>query len=241
MNILRQSILVVLTGAAIALAPGTASAEITFNTTVNDYISPFSWNGLNNGYLGWGHTSSWYNFQAPAGTVEILVTGGSAGVRPAFTVWSAGNYGSSAVGDWGSTYSQTTNSAYGTSFIGFADNSNDPYTNSHFGTGPSAVVGGAPALAGTLSIVGTNSAGDQYAELIFQNAVAGSWYFFALGGSGATSSNGGNVTVFVGPGSSPVPLPPAVWLFSSALAGLGFTSIRKKNHSLSPTMNFNTL
>jgi hypothetical protein len=59
-------------------------------------------------------------------------------------------------------------------------------------------------------------------------AVAGQVYSIYLGGDQGGHWNGGHESYVLDITSSPVPVPAAVWLFGTALAGLGVTGRRKK-------------
>jgi hypothetical protein len=223
---LKRAMLAALGVAALGGISTQASAALAFGGAADSGAvqGAQSWNGNNNGYLGWAHTSDWFTVKVPAaGNVDIKVTG-SAGVRPGFTVWSTGAAEYTA-GPQDMTYNQIggTTSWLPASFVGFANNYSG---DAHFGHGPADPAHGGPAArAGAAAITGVDGGGHQYAELIFPNAAANNWYVLAVGGSGGSA---GSYTVRAAPAAaSPVPLPAAAWLLGSALAGLGVFGRRK--------------
>ncbi|MFM8330379.1 MAG: hypothetical protein ACKN9T_01685, partial [Candidatus Methylumidiphilus sp.] len=140
-----------------------------------------SWNGSNDGYLGWAHNSDWFSLLVPfSGNVSVTMTGGASNIQPAFTVWNSGN--AEAVAPASDHYNQIGNTDWlSASFVGFANNS----TDAHFGNGPSNVgLGGLAAAGGAVASVGTNGSGNQFATLTFNNATPNTWYVLAAGGSG---------------------------------------------------------
>lgn len=211
MNKLRKAVLIAMAGTALATVSTHASATVLLSGT--GFAAGQSWNGNNNGYLGWGHNSDWFTFQATStGTVDVKMTATAVGVQPAFTVWDTG----SAQHTWsdGMTYNQISNETIGgnpAAFVGFANNYG---TDAHFGSGPSATgLGGSPAYAGA-SVVTGNNAGFNFAELIFTNATAGEWFAIAAGGS-----SGGGAYSIAASSVNAVPIPGAIWLFGSAMVG----------------------
>lgn len=223
MNKLRKAVLTAVTGTALAIGSTHASADVLLSSSGN-VAGAQSWNGANNvngpGHVGWAHTSDWFTFQATsAGSIDVKVTGSINSVQPAFTVWNSG----SAENSWsyGHSYNQIQNEAVGT-FVGFSNS--DPDLNTYFGHGPDkTALGGANAFAGTVASYGIDGSGNKFAELVFSNLTAGTWYAVAAGGSGGST---GAYTITAN--LSAVPVPGAVWLFGSAIAGLVGVSRRKR-------------
>jgi hypothetical protein len=98
---LRNTIATLLTGSALAIASGTASAisvtdlgavpQINKGSISTTGTAPiFAWDG-NNGITpdcGWAHNSKWYTVTVPIHTtVQITMTSNAKDLRPAFTVW----------------------------------------------------------------------------------------------------------------------------------------------------------
>ena len=150
------------------------------------------------------------------------MTGAAETVQPAFTVWNSG----ASPTYWyllGHQFSQIADEKVGT-FVGFANNSSDPY----FGDGPENIsVGGSYAVTGVVSSVGVDEDGNNYAELSFSNLTAGTWYAIAAGGSGGTTGDY-SITANLSPTAVPVPVPGAIWLFGTAMAGLVGVGGRRK-------------
>ncbi len=218
---LRKAMLIAIAGTALATASTHASADIFLSGT--GYIAGAqSWNGNNNGYLGWGHTSDWFTFQATStGNVDVKMTASIIGEQPAFSLWSTGT-GEHTWSD-GHEYSQIINQIIDGSPATFVGFSNNYGSDAYFGHGSQDLAhGGAAALAGTTSLFGTDGAGHNYAELIFSNAIAGTWYTIAAGGSGGLVGGYSISAASV----SAVPLPAAVWLFGSAL--MGYLGLQKR-------------
>ena len=213
MNKLTKAILLATAGSALMVASTHASATVLLSQS-SVIQGAQSWNGANNangaGHVGWGHTTDWFTFQATStGTVDIKMTGSINTVQPAFSVWNSGSVENSW--SYGNTYSQIKNEAVGT-FVGFS-NSGD---QSYFGQGPQDLAhGGNTAVAGAIATYGTDGSGNKYAELVFSNLTANTWYTIAAGGSGGAAA-GYTITANL----SSVPVPGAVWLFGSAMAGL---------------------
>lgn len=218
---LRKAMLIAMAGTALATVSTHASAA-SFLSSTGNIGGAQSWNGNNNGYLGWAHTSDWFTFQATStGNVDVKMTASAAGEQLAFTLWNTG----ASMHTWsdGMKFNQIADETIDSSPATFVGFSNNYGADAHFGHGPQDPAhGGAAALAGTTSLFGTNSSGHNYAELIFSNAIAGTWYAIAAGGSGG---NGGAYSISAASVSA-VPLPAAVWLFGSAL--MGYLGLQKR-------------
>ena len=211
MKKLSKAILLVLGSATATVGSLNASADVLLTGTGN--LAPQGWSGHNNGNFGWVHHSDWFAFQANSvGSIDIKVTAqaSTSDQHPAFTVWNSGSsaFAPAAVNpDAGfHSYNQVASDIPGT-FVGFSNNYGP---NDLLGFGP-----GANALAGTQALHGTDGTGHNYAELIFNNLTTGAWYSVVVGGS-SSAVGAYNFTANI----SSVPVPGAVWLFGSAMAGL---------------------
>lgn len=205
--------LIAMTGTALASVSTHASADVLLSTT-GSIQGAQSWNGNNQGYLGWAHTSDWFTFQATSsGTIDVKMTATAAGEQPAFSVWNTGT--SSQPWGNGHTYNPIVSQTIGSTFATFVGFSNNYGSDAHFGHGPQDLThGGSAALAGTNALFGTDGTGHNYAELIFPNATVGTWYAIGAGGSGGLTG-AYNITAV-----SAVPLPAAAWLMMGGLMGL---------------------
>jgi len=212
--------------------------------TVAGTVPIFAWDGHNNtpgglGY-GWGHNAHWVVFNLTSATALDIkmtdtTTGGNAGnFNSAFTLWSTAGYTDpGGVSGSGHSFSQVstasasgwlTNAAEGgvTGFIGYANSGPTGWNNAN---GEAVGAGG----GGSFTVGGHN------AELV-TGVLAPGQYLMALGGSLACGSFAGNNLAscgsLTGSGSysltiSQVPIPAAVWLLGSALAGMGVIGRRK--------------
>ena len=234
MKKLQKAIIASLSVTALVSVSNRANALDTYvgdlNSSVTSLagsISPQGWNGTNNGGLGWGHNSSWFRLNViTEGGLDIRVDATTAGVQPAFSVWSSGNSGFDTTIGGAHSYNQVGNAPWVEAgnlltFVGLANNNLggcgalSSCGNSHgIGPGPDASVGASVSIG---------SSGDfNYASLFLSNVAANSWYLIAVGGSGG---NSGGFTISATPAA--VPLPTAVWLFGSAIVGLvGLTKRR---------------
>ncbi|MGY6216672.1 hypothetical protein ACW73L_16060 [Methylolobus aquaticus] len=98
-NRLRKSIATLLTGSALAVASGSASAlQVTADLGTlgaaglfrTDTVPQYAWDGWNGivPNLGWVHNSKWYTFRVSTqSSVQITMTSSDVGMKPAFTVW----------------------------------------------------------------------------------------------------------------------------------------------------------
>ena len=183
-------------------------------------VSKYAWDGQNNGSFGWQHNSFWYSFKvASAGNVDIKLTTPVGGINPAFSVWKATNPGT------GHQYNQVGVTSYflpdgQTSFVGYANAGPTGWTN-----GAGLPIGS--GSGGTVTVNAANSTTAGLAELVL-NSPAADTYLLAVGGSchsvNCPNSNS-NYTLAVS--QTAVPIPAAVWLFGSALAGLGVFGRRR--------------
>jgi hypothetical protein len=240
------------TGSDNSVAAGQTISTVAAGLNKNAYTdNPTLFNSA------WGHTGAWYNFQVTAANQLVSVKDvvlGTGTAKTAFTVWASGSNlfdgGTTAPGET----STSTNAPHSFNAVGaLGDNGTVwmsapsaaaggggnllatlAYANSgnaHTGAGNdwgeivnSGVnqVGG----SGTFYTGGvTGSTGSNFAELIFQNLGTG-WYTVYVGGASdaATGTNTHQLSITT---ASAVPLPAAVYLFGSALAGL-MASNRKK-------------
>jgi len=236
MKQLRKAIHLALGGAVLAAASTSASALDTYigdlayggsTVSLNGNLLPQGWNGSNNGGLGWGHNSDWYRLQVTAtGSLDLRVQATASGVQPAFSLWSTGTSGFDTSIGGAHSYSQIGDnsdwSGVSTPFVGLANNNAGgcaPLSQCGNSYGPGPGPGAAPGVTASIGSEGAFS----YAQLFLPNVTAGSWYLIAVGGSGGS---GGGYTISAGPAA--VPIPAAVWLFGSALAGVGAIGRRRK-------------
>jgi len=232
MKKLNKAILVALSAASMAtlstnaLALSDYKGDLVFNgsnASLSGSLLPQGWNGTNNGGFGWGHNSEWFRLNVTAaGNIDIRVTGTTTGVQPAFSVWSTGSVGFDTSIGGAHAYNQVSDTPWddggGSSgtldFVGLANNNLGgcgalSSCGDSYGVGPGP--GAAPGAVASKGVIN----GFNYADLILPNVTAGSWYLIAVGGSGG-SSGGYNISV----SPAAVPVPGALWLFGSAMAGL---------------------
>ena len=206
----------------------------------------------------WGHFGTWYTFMTHAvATTTISATAtDTAAMSPGFTVWrtngefdggtggtgeqssaakgtphsfnqlgAAGDYGTYWMTDASITTVGGTAGASAHGIIetmGYANDGKDHYieddvTSPNFGQ----VVQG----NGWGEVFTNDGTQDGYAELTLTDLAAG-WYLIFVGGADG-SLNGSNINLNVSSVSA-VPVPAAVYLFGSALAGLFVSSRRKQ-------------
>jgi hypothetical protein len=227
MNKLTKAVFIAATGTVLAIGNTHASADVLLSKT-SRVRGAESWNGGNRSdHSGWGHTVDWLMFKATdTGTIDIKMTGSTAVVQPAFTVWNIG--ATDQFWTNGHNFSQINNVTIGTasgSFVGFANNNSG---DAYFGAGPNdpdPQHSGAAALTGTTAQIGVDGSGNHFAELIFPNFNPDTWYAIAAGGSGGLT---GNYTITAN--LTAVPVPAAVWLFGSVMVGL--IGVNRRNRSV---------
>lgn len=200
----------------------------------------FSWDGQNNkqtpsgplvANYGWQHSSDWYVFSVSAASqVEIKMTTPATGINPAFTLWSATNR------NIGHAYNQVGITPYflpsgGTSFVGYANSGPTGWTNGYGldGSGLGGVVGS--GSGGNVTVTKTTATTPGLAGLVIDNLGVGN-YLIAVGGSchpndATCNAQTTNYNLSIKQLGAPVPIPPAIWLFGSTLAGLGVFGRRK--------------
>ncbi len=200
----------------------------------------------------WAHFGSWYTFMTHNDSnIKISVTATKPQeMSPGFSVWrtdgefdggtpKTGEQSTVEVGTPHSFNSIGKAGNYGTWWM--TDNSvsiTDPNTNGGVGFAEHGIVehlgyasdGIYEGSNGWGEIVKNDGNQDGYAELTFDNMDAG-WYLIFVGGADGTVAGSGaplNILVDSSPivGANPVPVPAAVWLFGSSLAGL-FLSRKK--------------
>jgi hypothetical protein len=227
----------IMAGLGIASLAGVSTAPMAFTltdmglltTTVKSInassISRYPWDGNNNANFGWQHNSEWFGFTvAGEGNVEIKMVVPAKGVNPAFSVWNAQDQGT------GHKYNQVgvpsyfePNPGVPLSFVGYAN------------SGPSGWINGAGELigtgsGGTVTVTAPTTTTGGVADLILYG-LAPSHYIMAVGGSCHTANCPlplGTITAYtISAVQTAVPIPAAVWLFGSALAGLGVFGRRK--------------
>jgi hypothetical protein len=217
----------------------------------------YTWDGHNNsgagsataGY-GWGHNTNWYVFNlTTASNVTITEASSSTNFNPAFTVFASGGYQdpNNSYGN-GHSYGHVndasvagqgptpwlTDCSYGgcvTATVGYAN------------SGPTGWVDGSGATVGSGAVdagyAGTFSVSQGLATMTLYNLAAGE-YVIPVGSDGAcgsflgnsmaacpTSNISGSYTLTLT--QSAVPVPGAIWLFGSVLAGWGFSGRRKNS------------
>lgn len=194
--------------------------------TANANLLPYGWDGFNNGSFGWMHNSDWVTFsvsQAGQANVSLSRTNSPANATsPAFTIWSySGNP------DW-TSYDMSVNDAMDydqlTGKTGSTNSDWLPLTG---------LVGYANAGTGFVNNHGSSllhtSASSSVAQAIFNFAPGN--YLMVMGGSCSTgtcaSAGAQAATLSITPAA--VPVPGAVWLFGSAMAGLIGFGKRKSN------------
>ena len=230
-----------LAGAALVLSSAQASADIASTAIASNLsFNKLSWSGDNNGNRGWMDASSWYNFGiAQIGRVTVIATTVSAAdLNQAFSIWDVGSSTTAKGSGYGNTlaasYVQTSDEVFGTgaaavnaNFVGFS-NYNGP-NGAGFGYGPGSE---SDPLFNAVATHGVNTDGTHWVALSFDNLVAGERFAIAAGGSGnlatSTSNSSGSAgkmnisysLTSVSNVPAAVPVPGAVWLFGTAVAGM---------------------
>lgn len=201
-------------------------------------VPKYAWDGTNGlggppNNNGWNHTTKWFSFTVGSPTaVDIKVTNSNntAGFNPAFSLFqTAGAYNGAnhsnhiwnQTGITGESAFMTAGSGNDkvTDWLGYANSGRTGWTN-----GAGTVIGtGSP---GSSVVAGTS------ADLMLH--LAAGQYLIGMGGScytdgTATACGAGTPNFSLAINSvSAVPIPAAVWLFGSALAGMGVIGRRKK-------------
>ncbi|OAI06285.1 hypothetical protein [Methylomonas methanica] len=203
-----------------------------------------------NGF-GWVHTGSTFaKLQvgsaaqiASGATVNLTIKMTAAATNgidnPAFSVWTSGtsDFNLSAGGFGLHTYSQVRGPADGgvsdnaslgnigiTDFIGYS-NSGGSFTN---GDGDAVGAGGVSSSPWVSAIASSWASGADFSSLTLSGLKSG-YYLIAAGGScfDGTCAAGSSFNLEVT--AAPVPVPAAVWLFGSAMAGLIGVGKRKRS------------
>jgi len=246
-QILRKAAAAALAGAALVgfSQQASAIAVVDLGTLGGAGLSDastapkYAWDGTNGlggppNNNGWAHTSKWYLFDVSSPTdVLISMTSGGAGMNSAFSVWKTGgafvgtNHSSHIYNQIGTGGASAFLAGSGgdtvTAWLGYA-NSGPGFA----GGGGSIVYGGSPGASVTGgNAISTTTQGN--ASLLLSSLAAGE-YLIALGGSCYT--DGSTAGCGAGPvgyslSIAAVPIPAAVWLFGSALMGLGVIGRRK--------------
>jgi hypothetical protein len=231
--------------------PPASQAALTAIPTGSTYsatatLGVFTWDGNNNVFgqgWGWGHNANFYIFNLGSNdtTLDIKqtkVTG--VNFNPAFTLWKTTGYSDPAFDSAsGHTFSQVssasksgwlTNPAEGgvTGTLGYANSGPTGWLNGNgetvgAGSAGSSVVAGSSA---ELILSGLSSGG--YLLVVGSDLACGTFAGNTLAACPTTFLSGSyNLTIT--PSVSAVPIPAAVWLFGSALAGLGVFGRRKSS------------
>lgn len=200
-------------------------------------------------FSAWGHAVKWFNFEITAAnqTVAITDTVTSGSRNLAFTVWrsnGAFDGGTSSL-EFGNSGSGTPHSANVVGQLGAAgtnwlNGSNGnmvetlAYVNGGGASYGSSVTDWGETINSGVNQVGgnayfssvTGSTGLGYAQLVFQNLAPG-WYAIAAGGANNALTGLATSQISV----STVPVPAAVYLFGSALAGMGVIGRRREKQT----------
>jgi hypothetical protein len=204
-------------------------------------VPRYAWDGNNNRSsitgkfnYGWQHNSDFYLFSvADASSVGIKMTSPVGGINPAFTLWTATSRGV------GHTYNQVGPTPYflpdgESGFVGYANAGPTGWTNGYGldGSGLGGVVG--TGSGGTATVAAATSTSAGLADLVIGSLGPGN-YMLGVGGSCNTaappcsvSTAGFSYNLSLTNLGAPVPIPAAVWLFGSALAGLGWVGRGKR-------------
>lgn len=207
--------------------PAGSSASVTDNVTSNSWTFGF---GVN---LGWNHTSSNHDLHVTNGAGTITLTAKQTATTdplPGFTIWHRTS-GSGHI-DGSHQYDQVTGptgtnafmSGKVDSIVGYG-NAGATFTNAN----GNAVGHGSVFVPGSYNS-GTDSAGLGYVTLTLTGLAEGSYYILNGGSdwnntSGKTTG-GFELTANVVPPNA-VPIPAAVWLFGSAIMGMGGIGYRR--------------
>lgn len=209
--------------------------------TASGTMATTSWsNSIGNAKYGWAHTTHWYMLHVHnTSGLTIDLNAGTANngaqANPAFSLFRVGDPGQpfSPAAASSHTFNQVavtptnqsgflfngTNSGAGTGNVSFVayTNSGPTYTGGVNADGDTVLAnsgGFGTGYSGNIS-TGTGSLSTHI------NAISAGFYLLDVGGSDPlTSPSPGasyNLTVSA---TSPVPLPPALWLFGSALMGM---------------------
>ena len=200
----------------------------------------YTWDGHNNSVggagWGWGHNANFYVFNVGTTTgLDIKMTSASTNFNPAFTLWRTSGFSDPAFSSGTAhTFSQVSTASSSGWLINSAEGGATA-TVGYANSGPSGWTNAAGLTVGT-GTGGTVKLGTGSAELIVNGLTAGR-YLLVAGGSlacgsfltntmpacPATTASNFNLNI------STVPIPAAVWLFGSALAGLGVFGRRKSS------------
>jgi len=200
----------------------------------------------------WAHAGDWFEFElTEAATVAISAGAVVSGtIDPAFSVYTSGSVAfdggtnlwdedgtaasgfdsphsfnaTSQLGALGTMWMQDGHGGNMQEALGYANAGNTYPGSTGWGE---AIDDGADLGSGTYASGVSWATGDNYADLVL-NDLAPGFYTIFLGGANHSLA-GGNVNLSV----SAVPLPAAVWLFASGLAGLAGVARRKKKAQVS--------
>jgi hypothetical protein len=241
---LRKALLATLGVTALAGISTHASAQTVVDLGVltaaglssSGLVAKYAWDGTNGlggppNNNGWNHTTKWFMFTVDStDTVNIKVTNtnGTTGFNPAFSLFqTAGAYNGAnhsshvwnQTGITGESAFMATGSGNDkvTSWLGYANSGTTGWTNGG-GTGIGTGSAGSSVVAGTSADLTLSLAAGQY--------------LIGLGGScytdgSATACGTGQASFSLAVNA--VPIPAAVWLFGSALAGMGVIGRRRKS------------
>lgn len=234
---------------ALALVSTHASAATTVQisggaagstSTVTESVDGASWTFVFGQNYGWNHTINSHDLVVSGGAADITLTAKQTATTdylPGFTLWSRTS--GSGAGCCSHQFDQVLGPTGVNAFLGSSGidaivgygNAGATFTNAGGNAvGKGGVFASSHVNAASSSFTfGTDGSGLAYVTLNLVGLQNGT-YLIYNGGSDYNSSSGkttGGQTLTATVGSAPVPVPAAVWLFGSALAGLIGVSRRK--------------
>ncbi len=205
--------------------------------SVTDSNSKTSWSFAFGANLGWNHTSSYHDLIVSGGTGTVSITDSETATTdalPGFTVWHKIDGAATGHIDGSHQYDQVTGPTTGGNTNDFLTGSVDylvgygnagaTFTNAD---GNAVGHGGIGASVSGSYTYGTDSNGLAYVTLTLTGLAPGDYYI--LDGGSDYNNTSGKTTGhnLLTATASAVPVPSAVWLFGSAIAGLVGYSRRK--------------
>ncbi len=177
-----------------------------------------SWSALNTGptFAGWRHDLDVGLFRSDAtGTVNLSATG---------VIFPSSNYGFTIFQGMDSVTGYNHHNSWNANNntqVGAPNTASSPYTG--------AVLSGTALTPANIVAYSIGGASPSNLNTISFNAVAGQIYTIFIGGyrNGDWGATNDGYQLTISQATSAVPIPAAVWLFGSALAGLGVIGRRK--------------